>query len=78
GGRTTVTKTVTADKVFFAAGSVGTSKLLVGLKATGALPLLNDEIGRGWGDNGNVMCGRANHLWDPTGKVQSSIPTGGI
>lgn len=24
------------------------------------------------------MCGRANHLWDPTGKVQSSIPTGGI
>ncbi|MFF8467059.1 GMC oxidoreductase [Streptomyces griseus] len=77
-GQTTATKTVTADKVFFAAGSVGTSKLLVGLKATGALPLLNDEIGKGWGDNGNVMCGRANHLWDPTGKVQSSIPTGGI
>ncbi|MFI1846691.1 GMC oxidoreductase [Streptomyces microflavus] len=77
-GQTTVTKTVTADKVFFAAGSVGTSKLLVGLKATGALPLLNSEVGKGWGDNGNVMCGRANHLWDPTGKVQSSIPTGGI
>ncbi|RDV48663.1 GMC family oxidoreductase [Streptomyces sp. IB2014 011-12] len=77
-GRTTVTKTVTADRVFFAAGSVGTSKLLVGLKATGALPGLNNEVGKGWGDNGNVMCGRANHLWDPTGKVQSSIPTGGI
>lgn len=77
-GQTTATKTVTADKVFFAAGSVGTSKLLVGLKATGALPLLNNEVGKGWGDNGNVMCGRANHLWDPTGQVQSSIPTGGI
>lgn len=71
-------KEVTAAKVFFAAGSVGTSKLLVKLKATGALPNLNGEVGKGWGDNGNVMCGRANHLWDPTGKLQSSIPTLGI
>ncbi|GAA1989274.1 GMC oxidoreductase [Amycolatopsis minnesotensis] len=77
-GAVTATKTVTADKVFFAAGSVGTSKLLVKLKATGALPNLNGEIGKGWGDNGNVMCGRANHLWDPTGSLQASIPTGGI
>lgn len=37
-GDTTATKTVTADRVFFAAGSVGTSKLLVRLKATGRLP----------------------------------------
>lgn len=77
-GSVAATKTVTADKVFFAAGSVGTSKLLTRLKATGALPGLSDEVGRGWGDNGNVMCGRANHLWDPTGAVQSSIPCGGI
>ena len=34
---------------------------------------LNGEIGKGWGDNGNVMVGRANHLWDPTGAVQTSI-----
>jgi cholesterol oxidase len=78
GGATTATKTVTADRVFFAAGSVGTSKLLVRLKATGALPALDDEVGKGWGDNGNVMCGRANHMWDPTGALQSSIPCGGI
>ncbi|MEV7545345.1 GMC oxidoreductase [Streptomyces sp. NPDC089915] len=77
-GDVVTVKSVTADRVFFAAGSVGTSKLLVRLKATGALPLLNDEIGKGWGDNGNVMCGRANHMWDPTGKVQASIPCGGI
>lgn len=77
-GNAAETKSVTADKVFFAAGSVGTSKLLVALKATGALPRLNGEIGKGWGDNGNVMCGRANHMWDSTGKVQSAIPTGGI
>ncbi|WP_369241883.1 GMC oxidoreductase [Streptomyces sp. R21] len=77
-GDATATKTVTADKVFFAAGSVGTSKLLVKLKATGALPGLNGEVGKSWGDNGNVMCGRANHLWDPTGALQSSIPCSGI
>ena len=77
-GDTVTTKSVTADRVFFAAGSVGTSKLLTKLKATGALPGLNSEVGKGWGDNGNVMCGRANHLWDPTGKLQSSIPCSGI
>ncbi|MEB8336971.1 GMC oxidoreductase [Streptomyces endophyticus] len=77
-GAVTATKEVTADRVFFAAGSVGTSKLLTRLKATGALSALNGEIGKGWGDNGNVMCGRANHLWDPTGSLQASIPTGGI
>ncbi|MFG2292127.1 GMC oxidoreductase [Streptomyces sp. NPDC048603] len=77
-GAVTAVKTVTADRVFFAAGSVGTSKLLVRLKATGSLPDLSDEIGKGWGDNGNVMCGRANHMWDPTGKLQSAMPTAGI
>ncbi|MFI0445894.1 GMC oxidoreductase [Actinomadura sp. 6N118] len=77
-GGVTATKTVTADRVFFAAGSVGTSKLLVKLKATGALPNLNAEVGKGWGDNGNVMCGRANHMWDPTGALQSTIPCSGI
>ncbi|MEU0369759.1 GMC oxidoreductase [Streptomyces sp. NPDC006283] len=77
-GDTTATKAVTADRVFFAAGSVGTSKLLTKLKATGVLPGLNGEIGKGWGDNGNVMCGRANHMWDATGKLQASMPTAGI
>lgn len=77
-GAVVTTKSVTAAKVFFAAGSVGTSKLLTKLKATGALPNLNGEIGQGWGDNGNVMVGRANHLWDATGALQSSIPTAGI
>ncbi|MFJ7065882.1 GMC oxidoreductase [Streptomyces sp. NPDC101115] len=77
-GATVETKTVTADRVFFAAGSVGTSKLLTRLKATGALPALNDRVGKNWGDNGNVMCGRANHMWDPTGKLQSAMPTAGI
>ncbi|MFD4468735.1 GMC oxidoreductase [Rhodococcus sp. NPDC058505] len=77
-GNVVATKTVTADKVFFAAGSVGTSKLLVAMKAQGHLPNLSSEVGEGWGNNGNIMVGRANHAWDATGSKQATIPTMGI
>jgi cholesterol oxidase len=71
-------KTVTADRVFFAAGSVGTSKLLVAMKAQGKLPNLPSAVGQGWGNNGNVMVARANHLWSPTGSLESGMPAVGI
>lgn len=77
-GAVVATKTVTAEKVVFAAGSVGTSKLLVKMRATGNLPDLPSTVGTGWGNNGNVMVGRANHMWDWTGAKQSTIPTMGI
>ncbi|WP_067903001.1 GMC oxidoreductase [Nocardia vaccinii] len=44
---------VVADAVFCAAGSAGTSRLLVAARETGALADLNDEIGRHWGGNGD-------------------------
>jgi cholesterol oxidase len=69
-------KTVTADRVFLAAGSVGTSKLLVAMKAQGKLANLSAAVGKGWGNNGNVMVGRAG--WDLTGAVQSGMPALGI
>ena len=71
-------KTIRADRVFFAAGSVGTSKLLVAMRAQGKLPNLPAAVGQGWGNNGNVMVGRANHLWAPTGSLQSGMPAVGI
>ncbi|RMI35000.1 FAD-binding protein [Nocardia stercoris] len=77
-GNTVATKTVTAQKVFFAAGSVGTSKLLVTQKATGKLPNLPSTVGTGWGNNGNVMVARQNQAWDATGSLQSCIPVMGI
>lgn len=77
-GESVTTKTVRADRVFFAAGSVGTSKLLVAMKALGHLPDLPDAVGQGWGNNGNVMVGRANHIWDGTGSLQSGMPAMGI
>jgi cholesterol oxidase len=65
-------KTVVADRVFFAAGSIGTSKLLVSMKAQGKLADLPSAVGQGWGNNGNVMVGRAG--WDLTGALQSGMP----
>jgi len=69
-------KTVVADRVFFAAGSVGTSKLLVAMKAQGQLADLPSAVGKNWGNNGNVMVARAG--WDATGSVQSGMPALGI
>lgn len=77
-GATVAVKTVRADKVFLAAGSVGTSKLLVAMRAQGRLPNLPAAVGQGWGNNGNVMVARAQHLWNTTGAVESGMPAVGI
>jgi cholesterol oxidase len=44
-----------ARKVFLAAGSLGTSELLVRAKARGWLPALNDKVGTQWGNNGDFF-----------------------
>ncbi len=72
------TRHVTTKYLFLGAGSVGSTELLVRARETGRLPELNDAIGQGWGTNGNVMCGRANHVWDTTGSLQSGMPALGI
>src|SRR5881227_2968451 len=72
------TKQISAKYLFLGAGSIGSTSLLVRARETGKLPALNDEVGKGWGTNGNVMLGRANHIWDPTGTVQSGMPAMGI
>lgn len=51
--------TVTADKLFMAAGSIGTSELLVRARATGGLPQLNEFVGGGWGSNGDSAVSRS-------------------
>ncbi|WP_308014477.1 GMC oxidoreductase [Nocardia coffeae] len=51
-------RTLTCDRLFLGAGSVGTSELLVRAQATGALPHLNEHIGDGWGTNGDVVLAR--------------------
>jgi cholesterol oxidase len=61
--------------LFLGAGSIGTTELLLRARETDALANLPDAIGNNWGTNGNVMTARANNLWDPTGLLQSTIPT---
>lgn len=51
-------RTLTCDRLFLGAGSVGTSELLVRAQGTGALPHLNEHIGDGWGTNGDVVLAR--------------------
>ncbi|MGW7670776.1 GMC oxidoreductase [Streptomyces sp. NPDC054775] len=64
--------------LFLGAGSLGTTELLLRARETGALPALDESVGTGWGTNGNVMLGRANHLWDTVGADESTIPVLGI
>ncbi|WP_246076349.1 GMC oxidoreductase [Amycolatopsis cihanbeyliensis] len=66
------------DRLFLGAGSLGSTELLLRARETGRLPGLSTEVGRGWGGNGNVMLGRANHLWNTTGRLQSAMPALGI
>ncbi len=40
--------------LFLAAGSIGTTKLLVRARDTGALPALNAHVGRHWAANGDI------------------------
>lgn len=53
-GQVVAAKSFTCRYLFLAAGSMGTSKLLVKAKATGALPKLNNHIGKHWGSNGDT------------------------
>lgn len=69
---------ISCGKLFLGAGSLGTTELLIRARETGTLPKLSQQVGQGWGHNGNVMTARANHLWNPTGAVQSTMPAMGI
>ncbi len=67
-GRVLETKEITTTYLFLAAGSVGTTELLVKAHELGNLPNLNEEVGQGWGTNGSSMFIRSvNEL---TGRMQ--------
>ncbi|GHJ98387.1 cholesterol oxidase [Streptomyces sp. Y2F8-2] len=77
-GAVVETKQYGCTYLFLAAGSIGTTELLVRARETGTLPALDASVGTGWGTNGNVMLGRANHVWDTVGADESTIPVMGI
>lgn len=53
------------------AGVLGTTKLLLQARDTGALPNLSEEVGRGYGNNGDVMVAHTLKESDPAGTQQS-------
>ena len=65
-------KTLTCDRLFLGAGSIGTSELLVRAQATGALPNLNEHVGKGWGTNGDAGMVRSFGFSDGTAQAAPS------
>lgn len=76
-GRVLEEEVYSCHSLFMAAGSIGTSKLLVRAKATGLLPDLNQHVGQGWANNGNVYALRVG-LKESTGRWQGGPPSSAI
>jgi cholesterol oxidase len=58
-GTVVATRELTCRHLFLAAGSIGTTKLLVRSRAAGDLPRLSHGVGRHWGNNGDFVTVRA-------------------
>ncbi|MFG1772749.1 GMC oxidoreductase [Nocardia salmonicida] len=67
-GAAVVTRTVQARRVILAAGSIGSTALLVRAQADGGLPDLNSEVGRRWGTGGDHLVALTG--WPPPGAAQ--------
>jgi cholesterol oxidase len=63
--------------LFLAAGSIGTSNLLVKAKEKGFLPDLNNDIGKGWSNNGNTEALRT-IIGTSTGTWQGGPPASAV
>jgi cholesterol oxidase len=59
------------DQLYLSAGVLGTNAILLRARETGALPDLSEEIGRGYGNNGDVMVAHGLNDSDPAGTEQS-------
>lgn len=60
-GTVLATKTLVCDYLFLAAGSVGSTSLLVTSRQRGKLPrLTHAQVGKGWGNNGDFLVARLN------------------
>jgi cholesterol oxidase len=62
---------ISCDELHLNAGVLGTSQLLLRARETGALPNLSEEIGRTYGNNGDIMVAHALLSSDPAGTQQS-------
>ncbi len=75
-GNVLSTRTISCDRLYLGAGSIGTTQLLVKCRATGTLPLLNEHVGTRWSSNGEIFMVR--NVYQPTGSKTSVLPCTGI
>jgi cholesterol oxidase len=75
-GAVLATRTISCDRLFLGAGSIGTTQLLVKCRATGTLPNLNEHIGTRWSSNGEIFMVR--NVFTSTGAKTSVLPCTGI
>jgi cholesterol oxidase len=59
------------EQLYLAAGVLGTAHLLLRARETGDLPNLHDEIGNGYGNNGDIMV--SHNTAEPVGTQQSLL-----
>lgn len=67
-GEVIQSKSFTCRYLFLAAGSMGTSKLLLKAKEKGTLPRLSPSVGKYWNNNGDMVAQRSNLPNSITGK----------
>jgi cholesterol oxidase len=61
------------DELYLNAGVLGTNEILLRARETGTLPNLSEEIGRGYGNNGDIMVAHELQPTDPAGTQQSLL-----
>ncbi len=61
------------DKLFLSAGVLGTNTILLRARDSGALGNLSEDVGRGYGNNGDVMVAHRLADADPAGTQQSLL-----
>lgn len=62
------------DRLFLAAGTLNTTKLLLRAKALGTLPNVPDAVGKHWGNNGDYLVARLG-VRTPIGTIQAGPPS---
>ncbi|MBO9532604.1 MAG: GMC family oxidoreductase [Solirubrobacteraceae bacterium] len=71
-GQVLSTRVISCDRLILSAGSIGTTELLMRARQRGTLPNLDDQIGKGWGGNGDSTTA---WWFNPTGGVtQGAAP----
>lgn len=72
-GKEVATAEIGCEQLHLNAGVLGTNRLLLHARDTGALPDLSEEIGSGYGNNGDVMVAHRLKDSDPAGTKQSLL-----